>query len=75
MVFDGLSTAQGTVDLPATVATYGTSDGSEGVAMAEIIHDLAPDTQLAIGAGLTDLEFIQRVTDLKDIFWGGYHRR
>ena len=66
--FNGLATAQGTSDLPASVTTFGTSEGSEGVAMAEIIHDIAPNAQLAIGAGITDLEFIQRVTDLKDTF-------
>lgn len=67
--FDGLPTAQGTSDLPGSVTTFGTPGaGSEGVAMAEIVHDIAPGAQLAIGAGITDLEFIQRVTDLKDTF-------
>jgi len=41
---------------------------NEGTAMAEIIHDLAPGAEIAVGAVGTDLEFIQRVDDLVNIF-------
>ncbi len=41
---------------------------NEGTAMAEIIHDIAPDAKLAVGAVSTSLEFIQRVNQLADSF-------
>ena len=41
---------------------------NEGTAMAEIIHDIAPDAELAVGAAGTTLEFIQRIDDLVNDF-------
>jgi len=41
---------------------------NEGTAMAEIIHDIAPDAALAIGAVSTSLEFIERIKDLSISF-------
>lgn len=41
---------------------------NEGTAMAEIIHDIAPDAILAVGAVSTTLEFIQRVNQLANNF-------
>ena len=70
-------------DLPAGgITTYGTCTKrafnpvecefeltcNEGTAMAEIIHDLAPEAELAVGAGLSSLEFIQRIDDLVNDF-------
>ncbi len=50
--FAGLSTAQATGDLPANVVSqdmcnggFGTGDG-HGTAVAEIVHEMAPDAQL-----------------------------
>ena len=69
-------------DLPSQVSTFGSctkdvenlancqfaSTCNEGTAMAEIIHDLAPDAQLAIAAVSTSLEFIQRINQLANTF-------
>jgi hypothetical protein len=70
-------------DLPASdIATYGrctpnsanpaaclyARSCNEGTAMAEIIHDIAPDATLAVGAASTSLEFIQRVNELNNDF-------
>ena len=76
--WNGSATATGTGDLPATITTFGTSLppplGGEGTSMGEIIHDLAPDAELAIGGAfdpgnaLSTLEFLVRVSDLKA--WG-----
>ncbi|MAI94115.1 MAG: hypothetical protein CME45_03775, partial [Halieaceae bacterium] len=41
---------------------------NEGTAIAEIVHDIAPDASLAIGAVGTSLEFIERVNDLSTRF-------
>lgn len=74
--------ASATGDLPANITTYGTctpqpfdgpncipeSDCNEGTAMAEIIHDLAPGAQIAVGAVNTSLEFIARVNSLVNDF-------
>ena len=76
------ATAQALGDLPQNITTYGScaprvGDGSqclspwtcnEGTAIMEIIHDLAPGAELAMGAVGTSLEFIQRVDDLVDDF-------
>ena len=66
--FDGLATAQGTNDLPPIVQTFGSSVGGEGVSMAEIIHDLAPDATLAICGGFTTVTFLNCVNDFKNTF-------
>ena len=71
---DGWPTAAGTGDLPAIITPFGTSNGGEGTSIGEIIHDLAPDAELAIGGAfnavdpLSTVEFLSRVTDLKT--WG-----
>ncbi len=73
---DGSATATGTGDLPAIITTFGTSNGGEGTSIGEIIHDLAPDADLAIGGAfnagdpLSTAEFLSRVTDLKT--WGAH---
>ncbi|MBI1731684.1 MAG: S8 family serine peptidase [Gammaproteobacteria bacterium] len=78
----GRALAQASGDLPANVALYGSCTTakaipsqcvpellcSEGTAIAEIIHDIAPGAELAIGAGITELEFIQSVDDLVNDF-------
>jgi len=69
-------------DLPNGVQSYGTCSKrsgdrtecltswncNEGTAIMEIIHDMAPEASLAIGAVGTSLEFIQRVDDLTNDF-------
>jgi len=69
----GLTSAQGSNELPENVTTFGTCTAApsvcaEGTAMAEIIHDIAPDAELAIGGGFSTLEFIARLDDLADNF-------
>ncbi|MBI3962301.1 MAG: S8 family serine peptidase, partial [Deinococcus sp.] len=67
----GLATSQASSDLPSVVTTRSFradgditagldpgSKGSEGTAMLEIIHDLAPGAQLFFANFLTSLEFI-----------------
>lgn len=70
--------ARASGNLPSTVKLYGSCTKrsanvsqcrsqklcNEGTAMAEIIHDLAPNAELAIGAVSTSLEFIQRINQL-----------
>lgn len=72
------TSARASGDLPASISLYGSCSVStrnvsqcrsgktcnEGTAMAEIIHDLAPEAQIAVGAVSTALEFIQRVNQL-----------
>ena len=41
---------------------------NEGTAILEIIHDIAPGAQLAVAAGGTSLQFIQRVDELVNDF-------
>ena len=42
---------------------------NEGTAMAEIVHDIAPGAEIAVGAGIsTSLAFIARVNDLANTF-------
>lgn len=69
-------------DLPTTVTRYGScstrvadpqqcirsNSCNEGTAMAEIIHDIAPDAELAIAAVGTSLEFMQRLDQLANQF-------
>ncbi len=79
---NSIGVAQASGDLPAAIVTYGScqprpSDGpscdpgwscDEGTAMAEIVHDIAPDASIAIAAVETDLEFIQRLDQLRNDF-------
>ena len=74
--------AQGSEDLPNLVTRFGNCatqqevietcisarSCNEGTAMAEIIHDLAPDAELAIAAASTSLEFIQGINQLANDF-------
>ena len=69
-------------DLPAGIVSYGTCTKrdenrseclsswtcNEGTAIMEIIHDMAPSAELAIGAIGSSLDFIQRVDDLANTF-------
>ena len=74
--------ARSSGDLPESLIRYGSCTSqpgdpagciskwtcNEGTAMAEIIHDLAPDAQLAVAAVSTSLEFIQRLNSLVKTF-------
>lgn len=75
-------TAASSGDLPQNVTTFGTCATrvadpqncrsrltcNEGTAMAEIIHDIAPDAELAVAAVSTSLEFIQQINRLANVF-------
>lgn len=75
---DSLCNAVSAQELPAGITVFGTcndsnpcgcSDGDEGVAMMEIVHDMAPGATLAFGAGLgSTLDFRNRIDDLKNTF-------
>lgn len=64
----GLSQSQSSGDLPSNVwvdSTYpGTTDG-EGTAMMEIVHDLAPGSNLAFCGPQTTAEFVNCLSDLQ----------
>ena len=76
------TTARASGNLPSSVTRYGScttraenqsicrraSTCNEGTAMAEIVHDIAPDASLAIAAVNTSLEFIQRINQLANSF-------
>jgi len=71
----GLFISQASGDLPSNVTLFDScevvsfGDCSEGTAIAEIIHDIAPDAELAIADALgSSLEFIQRVEQLANEF-------
>ncbi len=75
-------TAAASGDLPQNVTTFGSCATraadpqncrsrltcNEGTAMAEIIHDIAPDAELAVAAVSTSLEFIQQINRLANVF-------
>lgn len=75
-------TAAATGDLPQNVTTFGSCATraadpqncrsrltcNEGTAMAEIVHDIAPDAELAVAAVSTSLEFIQQINRLANVF-------
>ncbi|GAA6139873.1 hypothetical protein NBRC116583_36200 [Arenicella sp. 4NH20-0111] len=75
-------TAANSGDLPNNITTYGSCTKrsadpqncrsrltcNEGTAMAEIIHDIAPDAELAVAAVSTSLEFIQQINRLANTF-------
>lgn len=79
---NNIADSQATGDLPNGIPTYGScaveaenldqcNPGSvcnEGTAMMEIVHDIAPGAELAMGDVGTSLEFIQRVDDLVNNF-------
>lgn len=75
---DSVCDAQNKNELPGGIAVYGTcndadpcscNDGDEGVAMLEIVHDLAPAASLGFGAGLSSsLGFIDAVDNLMNNF-------
>lgn len=75
---DSLCNAVSSDELPSGITVFGTcndanpcscSDGDEGTAMLEIVHDMAPGATLAFGAGLgSTLDFRNRVDDLKNTF-------
>lgn len=48
---DGLATSVSTGNLPGNVAVLVPGDGSEGLAMLELIHDIAPGAQLFFASG------------------------
>lgn len=74
--------ARNSGDLPQTLTVYGSCSKrsanpaqcspaltcNEGTAMAEIIHDLAPDAELAVAAVGTSLEFISQINRLAGTF-------
>jgi len=62
---DGLSFSQLTGDLPSNVEVIDGGSGSEGRAMLEITHDLAPGAQLVFTSGFpTSLDFINAIDEL-----------
>ncbi|HEX2831381.1 MAG TPA: proprotein convertase P-domain-containing protein [Thermoanaerobaculia bacterium] len=64
---DSLASLQVSGDLPATVEVLPGQAGSgdEGSAMLEIVHDLAPDAELAFATAITDeAQFAQNILDL-----------
>ncbi len=48
--------------------TGGSGSCNEGTAMAEIIHDIAPDAELAVAAVNTSLEFVNQANVLANTF-------
>jgi hypothetical protein len=74
VISDGFNGLPDTGNLPPTVQTFGTCTPkppitcAEGTAMAEIVHALAPEASLAIGAGAHYQDMIQRVQNLTA--WG-----
>jgi hypothetical protein len=75
---DSLCDAVTAGELPSGVTAFGTcddsdpcgcGDGDEGVAILEIVHDMAPGALLGFGAGLaSSLEFRARIDDLMNTF-------
>ncbi|HEV8674910.1 MAG TPA: S8 family serine peptidase [Methylomirabilota bacterium] len=64
----GLAASQASGNL-AAVEVLAAGLGDEGTAMLEIIHDCAPDAELAFASGFpTSLAFIRALTALRD--WG-----
>ena len=76
VISDGVTswrTALGSGDLPNTLETDISLQGRghEGTAMLEIIHDLAPDAELAFAGGGSSLRFVEAVLWLaNDVFQG-----
>ena len=66
---DSLATLQASGDLPATVTVLAGQDGnpgsSEGTAMLEIVHDLAPGADLYFATAFSGMaQFAQNINDL-----------
>jgi len=62
---DGLSFSQLSGDLPGNVEVIDGGSGSEGRALLEIIHDLAPGAQLVFTSGFpTSMNFITAIGEL-----------
>jgi len=62
---DGLSFSQLTGDLPGNVEVIDGGSGSEGTALLEITHDLAPGAQLVFTSGFpTSMDFIAAIGEL-----------
>ena len=66
---DSLADLQASGDLPATVTVLAGQDGnpgsSEGTAMLEIVHDLAPGTDLYFATAFSGMaQFAQNINDL-----------
>ena len=71
---DGLCDAVAAGELPSGIQAFGTcndanpclcSNGAEGTAMLEIVHDMAPGAALGFGSGIaSSLQFIQSVEEL-----------
>lgn len=80
--YEGWTQARNSGDLPQNLTRYGACQTSEsdpancrsgsacneGTAMAEIIHDIAPEAELAIAAVNTSLEFIEQINRLATEF-------
>ena len=76
------TSARNSGDLPQSITVYGSCTTrsanpsqcspaltcNEGTAMAEIIHDLAPDADLAVAAVSTSMEFISQANRLANTF-------
>jgi subtilisin family serine protease len=76
------TTARASGNLPSSITQYGSCTiraesqticrsartCNEGTAMAEIIHDIAPDASLAVASVNTSLEFIARINQLANSF-------
>ncbi len=76
------TSARASGDLPQNITTFGSCTTrsanpsqclsrltcNEGTAMAEIIHDMAPDAELAVAAVSTSLEFISQINRLANTF-------
>ena len=67
------TTARATGDLPSTVEINLNQEnlGHEGTAMMEIVHDLAPDAQLAFSGSYTSLGMAQAILWLANDAFGG----
>lgn len=67
----GLAASQASGDAPLLFASQsfaieGLEAGAEGLAMIEIVHDLAPEAQISFANGLTLLDFMEAVSYLAE---------
>ena len=68
VISDGVDAMQDAIDsgdLPANIEVGVRGFDDEGIAMLEIVHDLAPGASLAFSAGNTTLQFIRSITRLR----------
>lgn len=71
IISDGITSlgaSQATGDSPNVTTVTFPGSGDEGTAMIEIVHDLAPGSDLGFCGPNTSVEFAQCVTDLRTIF-------